>query len=177
MRLDLVDGAGAERRQDVDLERPPDLRGVLAWSSRATGAVCHSFATSRKVGIVDAPACCSFSARLAADGSSSLRASAHRSRASASPTFGYGPEAERLLFAVDAVLAAPELAAGRRDDQVQAIAIKQLALLVGRLGVLDFLDRQHLGVFSGWGYFIPPNIPPERAQRPDITRYPEICFC
>ena len=72
-------------------------------------------------------------------------------------------QAQRLFFAVDAVLAAPELAAGRRDDQVQAIAIKQLALLVGRFGVLDFLDRQDLGVFSGWGYFIPPNIPPERA--------------
>lgn len=27
--LDLIDGAGAERSQDVDVERPPDLRGML----------------------------------------------------------------------------------------------------------------------------------------------------
>lgn len=67
-------------------------------------------------------------------------------------------EAQRLFFAVDAVLAAPQLAAGRCDDQVQAIAIKQLALLVSRLGVLDFLDRQHLGVF-----YTPRYIPPKTA--------------
>lgn len=50
--------------------------------------------------------------------------------------------------------------AGRIDDQVQAIAIEQLALLVGRLGVLDFLDPEHLGVFSVGAFLYPPKIPP-----------------
>jgi hypothetical protein len=84
------------------------------------------------------------------------------------PSFGQPdlrvrPQAQRRFFTIDAVLAVSEFAAGRRDDQVQAIAIKQLALLVGRSGVLDFLDRQQLGVFSGWGYFVHPDIPPGKC--------------
>jgi len=90
---------------------------------------------------------------------------------------GERSEAEGLLAAFDAVFAAPELAAGCGDEEVQAVAVVELSGLVAGLRVFDFLDRQHLGVFPGWEYFIPPNIPPERAQRPGITGCGEIPVC
>jgi len=40
---------------------------------------------------------------------------------------------------------------------------------VAAFGVLDYLDRQHLGVFLVTGGIIPPGIPPEQLQRPVIT--------
>ena len=44
---------------------------------------------------------------------------------------------------------APELAAGRGDEQVPAVAVVELPRLVADLRVLDFLDPEHLGVFPG----------------------------
>ena len=74
---------------------------------------------------------------------------------------GVRAEAEGLLPAIDAVLAAPELATGRSDEQVQAVAVVEFPRLVADLRVLDFLDPEHLGVFSAWRYFMPPYIPPK----------------
>ena len=51
------------------------------------------------------------------------------------------PEAQRLFSTVDAVLATPEFAARRSDDQVKAISVVEFAGFVGGFGVLDLLDR------------------------------------
>jgi hypothetical protein len=56
-------------------------------------------------------------------------------------------------------------AEGRYQNELAAlyatIAVVKLARLVAGLCVLDFLDREHLGVFPGWGNSYSPNIPPE----------------
>ena len=63
------------------------------------------------------------------------------SRCSIDPTSAgqWSSEAEGLLPTVDAVLAAPELATGRGDEQVQAVGVVELPRLVADLRVLDFL--------------------------------------
>ena len=88
---------------------------------------------SRKVGVVESRQPAVPSRPLDGGGIVELAGVRPSSRASANPIFGIRAEAQGLFLAVDAVLAAPELAAGRGDEQVQAVAIKELALLVGRL--------------------------------------------
>jgi len=64
---------------------------------------------------------------------------------------GVGAEAEGLLPAIDAVLAAPELASGRGDEQLLTVAVVGLPRLVAGRCV--------------------------EAQRPGITRWGEILDC
>lgn len=46
------------------------------------------------------------------------------------------------------------------DEQVQPVPVVELPRLVAGLGVLDFLNSEHLGVFSVGAFFVPPKIPP-----------------
>lgn len=88
--LDLVDGAGTQRRQDrMSISSERQTWEACFLVQPGVWRLCHSLATARKVGVVESEAC--FSACLAAEGSSSLRASCHFLRASARPTLGYGP--------------------------------------------------------------------------------------
>ena len=103
----------------------------------------HSLATRKNVGLPEFSAFSrSLAARLAAEESSSFRASNHLVRASARPILGYGPRLSVFIFAVDAVFPVPQFAARRGDGEVKTIAIIEFAELVGRFGVLDLLDRE-----------------------------------
>jgi len=121
--LDLVDGARTKRRQDVDLERAPDLGGVLlgpagrlsrvpflgdgkkGWRRRIGGLLLRLFGSG---GVVELAGVLPLLTRL---GEADL---------------GVRAEAEGLLPSIDAVLAAPELATGRGNEQVQAVAVVEL---------------------------------------------------
>ena len=63
--------------------------------------------------------------------------------------FDSNSEAQCFFLSVDAVLAAPQFAACGSDGEVEAVAVKEFAELVGGLGVPDLLDSEQKGTFSG----------------------------
>lgn len=130
---------------------------------------CHSFATWRKVGIADAPACCSFSARLVADGSSSLRAAAHRSRASANPTFGYGPRLSVFSLPFTRYLPRQSLPPAGVTTRYKPSRSNSLRCLAAGLAFLISW------IVSIWGYFLVrgvlyPQIYPRKGCEGGIRR-------
>jgi hypothetical protein len=114
---------------------------------------------------------------LAANGSSSLRPSAHRSRASANPTFGYGPRLSVFSLPLTRYLPCLSLAPAGVTSRYRPSRSNSLHYLsVGLAFSISW-------IVSNWGYFLVGGIlytqiyPPGSACRRDMTRYPEICFC
>lgn len=75
------------------------------------------------------------------------------------PDFGKRAEAECFFLTIDAVLAPPQLATRRGDEQVQTVTVVELVRLVSRLRVADFLNRKHLGVSLGRVFYTPDHTP------------------